>query len=191
MDKSDTYKYIVSGLERSGTSMMMQILEKGGASVAFNRTRIPDYHNPKGYYELAGGKIINQLIEGTFSFDDYVGTFVKITAYGLKYLPNSHNGIYKVVYMQRDLDEILSSMEKMSGAIDREKERSAFDHLNAFVLDILKTRNDLRYLIVNYRDIIKNPRTEIERINLFIGGMLDLEAAIKAVDPVLYRNVKK
>ena len=81
--------YIVSGLERSGTSMMMQILDKGGVPVAFDYMRKPNRHNPKGYYELAGGKIINQLMEGIFPFDNYRGIFIKITAYGLKYLPQN------------------------------------------------------------------------------------------------------
>ena len=65
--------YIVSGLERSGTSMMMQILYKGGMPVAFDKSRPPNEHNPKGYYELEGGKVINRLMEGTFPMEKYDG----------------------------------------------------------------------------------------------------------------------
>ena len=74
--------YIVSGLERSGTSLMMQILHAGGMSTAFNDSlRKPDENNPKGYYELAGGKIINQLMEGTFNLEKYKGQVIKITSW--------------------------------------------------------------------------------------------------------------
>jgi len=183
--------YIVSGLERSGTSMMMQILHRGGAPVAFDRSRQADYHNPKGYFELEGGKIINRLMEGTFPFDQYRGIFVKITAYGLQYLPSGPGYRYKVIYMQRSLDEILTSMEKMSGPLNREEERPAFEHLHRFALKILRRRENIDYLLVPYRQVVHNPVEEIDRINRFLGGMLSREDAVRAVDPDLYRNVKK
>jgi hypothetical protein len=184
-------KYIVSGLERSGTSMMMQILEKGGVPVAFDRKRKPNVHNPKGYYELAGGKIINQLMQGIFPFENYIGVFIKITAYGLKFLPQSPHIPYKVIYMVRNLDEIMASMEKMSGAVNWEDERQAFENLNIFVFGILKSRKDIDYLIIDYYDVIQNPKKEIARIDRFIGGGLDQKAAMQTVDPALYRNIKK
>ncbi|HDH81546.1 MAG TPA: nucleotide pyrophosphatase, partial [Thermoplasmatales archaeon] len=143
--------YIVSGIERSGTSMMMQVLYMGGAKVAFDKSRAPDYHNPKGYYELEGGKIINRLMEGSFPFKKYDGMFVKITAYGLKFLPK---GQYKIIYMMRDLDEVMDSMEKMSGPIDREKEKPVFEKLNSFSINLMKKREDIDYITVNYRDVI-------------------------------------
>ena len=62
MKLDENINYIVSGLERSGTSMMMQILRSGGLPTAFDESRKPDVNNPKGYYELEGGKIINKLM---------------------------------------------------------------------------------------------------------------------------------
>jgi len=179
--------YIVSGIERSGTSMMMQVLYMGGAKVAFDKSRAPDYHNPKGYYELEGGKIINRLMDGTFPFEKYDDMFVKITAYGLKFLPE---GQYKIIYMMRDLDEVMDSMEKMSGPINREKEKPVFEKLNSFAVNLMEKREDIDYLIVNYRDVIDDPVKEIKRINEFLGGMLNVESAAQAVDPTLYRNIK-
>jgi len=179
--------YIVSGIERSGTSMMMQVLYMGGAKVAFDKSRAPDYHNPKGYYELEGGKIINRLMEGSFPFEKYDDMFVKITAYGLKFLPPGH---YKVIYMMRDLDEVMDSMEKMSGPIDREKEKPVFEKLNSFAVNLMEKRGDIDYITVNYRDVINDPVKEIKRINEFLGGMLNVESAVQAVDPTLYRNIK-
>lgn len=177
--------YIVSGLERSGTSMMMQILHKGGAPVVFDNSRKPDYHNPKGYYELEGGKIINKLMDGSFPIKKYDGKFIKITAYGLQFLPK---GDYAIIYMIRNIDEILDSMEKMSGSIDRDEEKRLFEKLNKFTIALMEKREDIRYIIVNYRDVIENPKREISRINEFLNGMLDVEEAIKAVDPNLWRN---
>ena len=185
--RSDT-NYLVSGLERSGTSMMMQILAQGGVPVAFDRSREADVHNPKGYYELEGGKIISRLIEGTFPFENYRGTFVKVTAYGLKFLPP---GCYKVIYMLRDLDEIMDSMEKMSGDVSREDEKPAFRRLNRFAKDLIRSRDDIDILMVQYSDVVEQPQEETERINRFLDGALDVEEGVAAVDPDLYRNVKK
>ncbi len=180
--------YIVSGLERSGTSMMMQILYLGGMKVAFDTKRKPDEHNPKGYFELEGGKIINRLMEGTFPMEKYDGMVIKVTAYGIKYLPP---GRYKVIYMLRDLDEIMASMSKMIGEKLGEEDKRAFEHLNEFALKLLDEREDVEYITVKYHDVIENPRREIERINEFLGGILDVDSAVKAVDPSLYRNRKK
>ena len=181
------YNYIVSGLERSGTSMMMQILYRGGFPVAFDQSRRPDEHNPKGYYELEGGKVINRLMDGTFPIDKYKGKCIKITAYGLKFLPE---GNYKIIYMLRDLDEILDSMEKMSGPVDREVEKPLLKKLNDYTLQLMEKRNDIDYITVKYNDVIKNPVEEINRVNEFLGNKLNVEDAVKAVDPNLYRNRK-
>ncbi len=180
--------YIVSGLERSGTSMMMQILYKGGMPVAFDSSRPPDEQNPKGYFELEGGKIINRLMDGTFPLEEYDGKFIKITAYGLKFLPV---GRYRIVYMVRDIDEIMDSMEKMAGEIDRKTEKPLFEKLNRHSIKLMEGREDIDYLIVRYNDVLKEPRTEIEKVNEFLGGRLDVDSALKAVDPNLYRNRKK
>ncbi|HID26022.1 MAG TPA: nucleotide pyrophosphatase [Thermoplasmata archaeon] len=179
--------YIVSGIERSGTSMMMQILYKGGAAVAFDDSRPSDTHNPKGYFELEGGKIITKLMERSFPIKKYDEKFIKITAYGLRFLPK---GAYKIIYMIRNIEEVLDSMEKMSGSVDREKEKPLFEKLNKFTMSLMEKRNDIEYIIVNYRNVIQNPRKEVERINCFLHGMLNVNEAVKAVDPELYRSVR-
>jgi hypothetical protein len=166
--------------------MMMQILRRGGFPVAFDELRGSNYHNPKGYYELEGGKIIDRLMNGTFSFEKYDEKAIKITAYGLTFLPP---GRYRIIYMRRHLDEILDSMEKMSGPIDRENEKPLFEKLDALSLTIMETRDDIAYRVVNYRDVITDPVQEIEKISLFIGPF-DVAAAAQAVDPSLYRNVR-
>ena len=180
--------YIVSGLERSGTSMMMQILYYGGMDVAFDKKRPPDVHNPKGYFELEGGKVINRLMDGTFPMKEYDEKVIKVTAYGLKFLPP---GRYRIIYMMRDIDEIMDSMEKMAGKVDRDVEKPVFDRLNRHALKIMEKREDVEHITVGYADVLEDPAREIERVNAFLGGRLDVSEAVKAVDSNLYRNRKR
>lgn len=177
--------YIVSGLERSGTSVMMQMLHMGGLPVAFDDSRAADQHNPRGYYELAGGKVISRLMDGTFDLASNEGRIVKITAYGLKFLPK---GNYKIIYMLRNLDEVLDSMEKMGVPIDRSEDRALLGKLNRFSLDLMDSRDDMEYITVNYHDIIGNPSREIQKVGYFLGQTFEFQQAIRAVDPALYRN---
>ena len=83
MKLDENVNYIVSGLERSGTSMLMQILDAGGLPMAYDHSsRPPDDDNPKGYFELEGGKVISRLMDQSFPLKEYKGKFIKITAYG-------------------------------------------------------------------------------------------------------------
>lgn len=177
--------YVVSGLERSGTSLMMQMLHMGGLPVASDDSRPADEHNPRGYYELAEGKIINRLIKGNFDMQSYKGYIIKVTAYGLKFLPESN---YKIVYMRRNIDEVLKSMQKMGADIEVEKDRKLFDKLDGLSLELMRRRDDMEHVTVNYRDLIDNPRGEMERVSHLLGEKFDVDAAIEAVDPSLYRN---
>ena len=180
--------YIISGLERSGTSMMMQILNAGDIPCAFDDSRSPDQSNPKGYYELEGGKIINKIMDGSFPFKKYKGKFIKITAYGIRYLPP---GKYKIIYSERNIEEILDSMEKMADIVDseREKTKDSFIKLNIMIKNLISEREDADVLIVNYNEILSNPSDNIKKIHDFLGIQeLNLEEMISAVDKKLYRQ---
>ena len=73
MKLDENINYIASGIERSGTSLLMQILEAGGLPMAFDTdSRPPDDNNPRGYFELEGGKIISRLMKNTFPLADYL-----------------------------------------------------------------------------------------------------------------------
>ncbi len=190
MKLDENINYIVSGLERSGTSMLMQMLYASGLETSFDNSRLPDESNPKGYYELAGGKIINNLMDGTFPFDDYKGKFVKITAYGLKYLPP---GNYKIIYSERNIEEILDSMEKMADIKDnnREETRESFIKLNSMIKNLIRSRGDIEFLLVNYNDILSNPSANIKKIHDFLGlHGIDLEKMMGVIDKNLYRQRK-
>ena len=180
--------YIVSGLERSGTSMLMQILKAADLPISYDNSRPADENNPKGYYELEGGKIINKLMNKSFPLDDYKGKFIKITAFGLKFLPI---GNYKIIYSERNIEEILDSMEKMINKKDENREvtRESFFKLNGMIKSILRERKDVDVLFVNYNDIISNPENDIKKIIKFLGLPDHISnKMIKVVDKKLYRQ---
>jgi hypothetical protein len=184
----ENINYIISGLERSGTSMLMQIIHAGGLPISYDDSRPADENNPKGYYELEGGKIISKLIDGKFQFKDHKAKFIKITAFGLKYLPP---GNYKIIYSERNIEEILDSMEKMIGQKDnnREETKMSFIKLNNIIKQYTREREDMDVLLVNYNKIISNPKENIERIVEFLGLSNDVQdKMINAVDNKLYRQ---
>jgi hypothetical protein len=189
MKLDDRTNYIVSGLERSGTSLLMQVLRAGGVPCAFDTaSRPPDANNPRGYFELEGGKIISRLRDGAFPLADYRGRFIKITAYGMKFLPP---GDYRVVYTERNMDEVLDSMEKMAKVRDPDREgtKAAFVKLNELTKGRLAGRPDVKLLLVSYNAIVRDPAPEIRRIAGFIGASgIDEPAMAAAVDEKLHRN---
>ncbi len=180
--------YIVSGLERSGTSMLMQILKAGKVPVAFDDSRKPDKNNPKGYYELEGGKIINRLMENSFPFEKYKGQFIKITAYGIKFLKE---GNYSIIYSERNIEEILDSMEKMAQITDenRKETKEIFIKLNRMIKNQIIDRKDIDCLFVNYNEILSNPSESIKEIHKFLKlPKENLDDMIKVIDKKLYRQ---
>lgn len=188
MKLDETFNYIVSGIERSGTSMMMQILHAGGIQIAFDNSRKPDENNPQGYYELEGGKIINKLMDGSFPLKMYTGQFIKITAFGLRYLPK---GKYKVIYMQRNIDEVLDSMEKMIKISDatRETTKKSFMKLNENVKQLLENRKDVDVLFINYNDVLHDPENNVTKCCEFIGlSNVNKKKMIEVIDKRLYRQ---
>jgi len=188
MQLDKNINYIVSGLERSGTSMLMQILIEGGLPTFFDDIRKADKDNPKGYFELNGGKIINSLIEKNFPFDEQKGKFIKITAYGLMFLPR---GNYKIIYSERNIEEILDSMEEMMGKkdIEREKTKESFLKLNKCVKDLIDRRDDICVCYVNYNNILSNPEKNIKKIINFVNiSNFDLNKMIDVIDKKLYRK---
>ncbi len=169
--------------------MLMQILHAGGVPMAFdNSTRPPDDSNPKGYFELEGGKIINKLMKETFPFEKFKGQFIKITAYGLKFLPSGH---YRVIYSERNIEEILDSMEKMARIEDnnRSDTRDVFVKLNTVIKDLIMKREDMDVLLVNYNQILANPKDSIKKIHDFLDSSdLSIEQMVSCVDQKLYRK---
>ena len=162
MKLDENVNYIVSGQERSGTSMLMQILHAGNIPTAFDETRPADNHNIKGYFELEGGKIINKLISKEFPISKFKGNFIKITAYGLKYLPP---GDYKIIYTERNIEETLDSIRKMikNNDFNREETRDSILKLDKLIKNEIKDRTDINVLFVSYNEILENPKENIQK----------------------------
>lgn len=180
---------IVSGLPRSGTSMMMQMLDKGGLEVLTDGLREADKSNPKGYYEFDKVKGISK---DNSWMGDAEGKVVKIVAPLLTSLPADYD--YRIVFMQRDMGEVLRSQQVMLG---KSKEQAAAYPVvlaNAFTKHLeqaeawaMRSQN-VEVLHVPYTDTIENPQETAERVNAFLGADLDVEAMVGVVDPELYRN---
>lgn len=178
--------YVVSGLPRSGTSMIMQILEAGGMPIATDKKRKPDYDNPRGYLEIES--IIDKLKATPDFILDFEDKAVKVIAYGLQYLPS---GDYRVIYVERNIEEILDSQERMIGAKDekREETREVFIKLNEKTKTDIEKRADMDVLFVNYNEILSNPKKSLKEIHRFLKDKkLDLEKMMEVIDKRLYRQ---
>src|SRR6266498_2236117 len=110
---------LVSGLPRSGTSMLMQMLEKGGMPIVTDQVRTADEDNPKGYHELERIKELDKTADKSW-LKQYRGQVIKTISFLLQDLPLDLN--YQVLFMRRNLEEVLRSQNKMlerNGAVDR------------------------------------------------------------------------
>jgi hypothetical protein len=183
---------VVSGLPRSGTSMAMQMLAAGGVGVVTDNVRKAGEDNPKGYYEDERVKDLHKDEEDRTWLKNARGKAIKIISFLLKDLPETNN--YKVIFMRRDLPEVLASQQKM---LDRRGEKNEIedekmleiwkDHL--WRVDyLLKHSDHLDYLEIPYKDVVADPLTEARRMKAFLGLPLDPEQMAGAVDAKLYRN---
>ncbi len=182
---------VVSGLPRSGTSMTMKMLEAGGLSAVVDGMRTADEDNPKGYYEDERVKGIGKSDDGSWLADSR-GKAIKIISYLLKDLPRHNN--YKVLFMRRDVHEILASQAKM---LERRGETSETsdermieiydDHLWK-VGRLLRREPHLEVIDVHYKAVLENPRAEAKRIRDFVDLPLDAGKMAGVVDKRLYRN---
>ena len=181
---------VVSGLPRSGTSMTMQMLESGGLDIATDGIRKPGEDNPKGYYEYERVKDLEKETDKSY-LKKFRGKTIKIISFLLKALPETNN--YKVVFMRRNLDEILASQTKMLKNRGEASESSDEEMLELYqnhlwkVNYLMKHRSCFEFLEVNYKDVVENPRREAARISEFFGN-LDVDKRTSAVDEKLYRN---
>jgi len=182
---------VVSGLPRSGTSMMMRMLEAGGLPVLTDRQRTPDENNPRGYYEF---ERVKQLRSGDGAWlPEASGKAVKIISALLEYLPPCYR--YRVLFMQRDLDEVVTSQRKMlvrlgesAGPAGDEKMKALFREHLLKVEAWLAQQPFLQTLFVNYNDLLREPGGQVGRIAAFLGGELDAGRMARVVDPSLYRE---
>ena len=189
---SDEPKFltIVSGLPRSGTSMMMRMLEAGGMEVVVDNLRTADEDNPAGYYEF---EPVKKTKQDTSWIDEARGKAVKMVYRLLYDLPVGYS--YRVIFMRRKIEEVLASQKKMlerNGKVDPavsddEMEKLFRSQLQKFE-QWVATQPQFQMLEVSYNAMLSNPDPAVEKINSFLGGQLNADAMIEVVDPNLYRN---
>jgi hypothetical protein len=183
---------VVSGLPRSGTSMAMKMLEAGGVAVLTDGLRAADLSNPKGYYELEAVKGLDKNGD-TAWLDAARGHAVKIISFLLTWLPERYE--YRVIFMERDLDEVIASQNTMLAArgepadpAGNPRMRELYERHLEKVSRFLASRPCFSVLRVNYREVLAQPGREAERMVAFLGAGLDADKMAAVADPSLYRN---
>jgi hypothetical protein len=171
--------------------MIMQMLEAGGLAVATDGIRAPGEDNPKGYYEYERVKELDKGLDQSW-LKAFRGKAIKIISFLLKDLPQTNN--YKVVFMRRNLREVLASQAKMlanrgeGNEVPDERMLELYEEHLRKVDYLMKHRPCFELLNVEYRDVVENPRRQAERVGAFLGSRVDVEAMAAAVDESLYRN---
>ena len=190
---------VVSGLPRSGTSMMMKMLDAGGIPVVIDGIRGADRDNPKGYYEF---ERVKQLDKGDTAWvADAQGKAVKVISALLQHLPDDQE--YRVIFMERNIDEVLASQRKMmqnrgegddvAGGEDvPDAEMAALfarhvDQVQAWMVQ----QPNVRVLHIDYNALLADPAPFVARLHDFLPFALDTAAMTAVVDPDLYRNRRR
>ncbi len=181
---------IVSGLPRSGTSMMMQMIDVGGIPAMTDNVRVADEDNPKGYYEF---EAVKRTRRDASWLEQAPGKVVKMVHVLLLDLPLNRE--YRVVFMKRHLEEVVKSQDimlerssKQGAAADREKIIRVFGSQLKQVDKWVADHDCFKILYVDYNQIMRDPGPSIEAVNLFLGSDLNVEAMKAVIDPSLYRN---
>lgn len=183
---------VVSGLPRSGTSMMMRMLVAGGVAPVTDGVRAADDSNPAGYFEFEPVKGLDRNGDPTW-LPAARGKAVKIISFLLTWLPEDHN--YLVIFLHRHPDEIIASQQAMLRARgepvspdDAERSRALFAGHLAQVERFMAGRACFQVLPLRYDQILAAPGAAATQVARFLGRSLDTGAMVRSVEPQLYRN---
>lgn len=177
---------IVSGLPRSGTSLMMQMLERGGMKCLTDKKRKADESNPKGYYEF---EPVMSIHKDNSWLQKAKEKSVKIVAPLLKFIDHQYR--YKIIFMTRNLDEVIASQQKMKKKNNDTFPVSLYNayHKQLRSIETWKEREPgVELVYVDYKEVLNNPDETLDRIITFVGKEMNKEEMIKCIDKSLYRN---
>jgi ubiquinone/menaquinone biosynthesis C-methylase UbiE len=181
---------IVSGLPRSGTSMMMGMLEAGGMQLLVDNIRTADEDNPKGYYEF---ERVKRTQHDQSWLEDARGKVVKMISELLKHLPQGYT--YRVIFMRRKMEEILASQRRMLIRREEPTDKVSDERMTELyrkhlrqVEDWIDEQPSIEVIYVSYNEILENPVEHARWINQFLGNTLNVENMVEVVDPTLYRQ---
>ena len=181
---------IVSGLPRSGTSLMMQMLQAGGIGALTDHVRAADDDNPRGYWEY---EAVKRTKQDASWLADAPGKVVKMVHLLLYDLPPDR--FYRVLFMQRDLREVVQSQSAMLERLGRkgasltdDELSAAFEEQLAKIGRWLDEQPNFTALTVDYNTLLEHPEPITQAIDEFVGGGLDTKAMCAVIDPSLYRQ---
>ena len=174
---------VVSGLPRSGTSLMMRALGAGGVQLVTDEQRPADNHNPHGYFEL---ELVKQLDEDNSWLAQHRGKAIKIIYRLLYHLPTEIP--VKILFMDRDLNEVIASQNAMLGL-----EPDGRDWVSLFEKELERVfrflqQERLQMLRVSHRRMFEEPFKEMSAVSAFLGKELEVQAMADVVDPELWRR---
>ena len=180
---------VVSGLPRSGTSMMMRMLEAGGLAPLTDHVRSADEDNPRGYYEF---EPVKDLPRDSSWVAQAHGKAVKVISALLRHLPPDQS--YKVLFMHREMGDVLASQKQM--LVRRGKgERADDDRMAALfrkhlsdVEAVIGASTSFDVMYVRYEDVVRDPCGQAAAVNEFVGGGLDTRGMADIVEPDLHRQ---
>ena len=169
---------------------MMKMLENCGIEPFIDNIRIPDEDNPKGYYEL---ERVKQLEKDNSWLHKAQGKVVKVISMLLYHLPPGYE--YKVIFMQRNMDEVLASQAAMllrkgknnNGISDEELSVNFARHLKS-IETWLKQQSNIKVLYISYNELLKSPHKNVIKINNFMNHLLNDAKMLEIIDPGLYRQ---
>ena len=181
---------VVSGLPRSGTSLMMQMLAAGGIPPLTDDQRAPDESNPRGYFEF---EPVKRLRTDRLWIGRAQGHAIKVIHLLLRELPTDGQFVYRVILMHRSMAEVLASQRAM---LERQGKVTADDVMLAKVYQSqldqaeqwLISQPAFSVLVMDHQAVLKTPESAANAANDFLGGGLDVGAMTRAVDPKLYRQ---
>lgn len=190
MDEGRSFITVVTGLPRSGTSMLMQMLAAGGMRVVTDDLRSADDSNPRGYLE---DERVKSLRTDNGWLAEAEGAAVKVICQLLTHLPAEHN--YRLVWVERDVHEVLRSQSKMlerdgkkGASMPEDKLAGIFQKQAAAAKQWVSQLSNHQLLSVAHREVIADPAATATALDEFLGSSLDTDAMAAAVDPSLYRN---
>lgn len=183
---------IVSGLPRSGTSLMMQMLAAGGLAVLTDNLRQADEDNPRGYFEF---EKVKSMREDASWLCHARGKVFKMVSVLLQDLPSDR--AFKIIFMRRTLDEVLASQAKMLKRRSPEQETVGDEQMKSIyrkhlriIESWLSKQANMAVLYVDYNRTIREPLETAMVVNRFLGGTLKVENMVMTVDEQLYRQRK-
>lgn len=186
-DRSEIF--VVSGLPRSGTSMCMQMLVSGGAKAYTDGERVADDNNPKGYFE---SERVKRLGKANDWLGESCGKVLKVVTPLIPFLPQGFR--YRVIMMERKIDEIVESQEKMlarlqrtGGNLDKQRMGEFMENNQQFAENTLKLHG-IPVLKISYTDAIEDPAGVAARLKEFLPIDLNANEMAAAIDSSLYRT---